>query len=90
MKSLKIKESICLGCGVKLDAATSTDGDFDPQPGSISICAYCGSIAIFKDDMSLRPFTQEEIDELFDELPDDAREQVLSISEFIKHKRHLN
>lgn len=86
MKSSRTKESICPGCGAKLDAATSTDGDYDPKPGSVSICAYCGSIAIFEDDMSLRPLTQEEIDEL----PDDAREQILSISEFIKHKRHLN
>lgn len=32
-----------------------------PEPGNISICAYCGELTIFNDDLSQRPVTEAEI-----------------------------
>lgn len=80
----KIIESICTNCGAKLDAVSATDGsDYAPEPGSLSICAYCGTIAIFEDNMSLRPMTSKEIDEL----SNDVQSEIIRISNLIKRKR---
>jgi hypothetical protein len=44
-----------------MDQATEAlAADASPLPGSISICAYCGEIAVFGEDMHLRPPTHEE------------------------------
>ncbi len=82
---LKTKESVCNGCGAKLDAITSSDGqDYIPEPDSLSICAHCGVISIFENDLSRRSLTSKEIDEL----PNDIRQQVLHMSNFIKQRRY--
>lgn len=39
----------CWSCGAPTDAASSVDLDDDAQPGAgdVSVCMYCGAIAIF-------------------------------------------
>jgi hypothetical protein len=32
-----------------------------PNPGDISLCAYCGCLTIFADDLTQRPPTAEEL-----------------------------
>lgn len=32
-----------------------------PEPGNLSICAYCGELTIFNDDLSQRAVTEAEI-----------------------------
>jgi hypothetical protein len=81
----RTKESVCCGCGSKLDAASTADGsDYTPEPGSLSICAYCGVVSIFEDDMSLKPMTLKEIDDL----PFKIRSEVMKMSNFIKQKNY--
>lgn len=47
-----------------LDAATELEGEGSPTPGAISMCMYCGAIAVFADDLKLRKATRLELDEL--------------------------
>lgn len=56
-----VPESVCLGCGKPNDAATSTTGKAKPKAGSVSVCFYCGHIAIFGDGMRLRELTDKEM-----------------------------
>jgi hypothetical protein len=87
MFSSKTKENICKGCGVTLDAATTADGSENVlESGDLSVCANCGVIAKFDDDLSLQPLTIEEIDEL----QSDIRNQILNISNSIKLRLLLN
>jgi len=55
---------MCPVCSSELDRATeagSVDGDA-PKSGDISVCLYCSSVLIFKDDLGIRLVKQEEID----------------------------
>lgn len=54
----------CFSCGNLLDAAQSVKGGEVPSAGTISVCFYCSSIAIFDEDLSLRGFTEEELQNL--------------------------
>lgn len=60
MKSERIPESKCVRCGEGLTGATGIGTDGQPHPGALSFCAYCGNLAIFGDDMQLRPLTDGE------------------------------
>jgi hypothetical protein len=80
MKKHRIGKSVqlggrpqCLGCGELLDGATGVDNKNRPRPGSISVCIYCGHIAIFADDLSLREPNDEEMHEIA------ANETILAI-----------
>lgn len=53
LKQTRLASSTCPGCGKHLDGATAP-GDEAPSPGSISVCVYCLSVAIFDDDLLLR------------------------------------
>ena len=58
MKTTRIPAHTC-SCGNVNDAAS---GHADmPEPGHISICAECGILTIFADDMTQRPPTAEEL-----------------------------
>lgn len=60
----QIPASTCSSCNSHTDAATCVDGKSLPSPGDVSICLYCGHIAVFSDDMILRPLTSEEMHEV--------------------------
>lgn len=53
-------EQKCPACGYKQDSATSAYGDHKPKGGDLSICLNCGAIAMFNDDLTLRPPNEKE------------------------------
>lgn len=55
----------CLGCGQKVDAATSTEeGEVRPDPGDVTICLRCGHLMAFAEDLTLRELTDAEMHEV--------------------------
>jgi hypothetical protein len=59
-KATRVAPSACTGCGRLHDAVTPAIGQASPEPGSITMCIYCGHIAAFDDDLKLRELTREE------------------------------
>lgn len=59
--------TLCWHCDRMLDAASDLEGQAKPESGSVSLCLYCGAIAIFGDDLVLRRPSRDELDGLFDE-----------------------
>lgn len=58
----------CPTCGETLDAASGlTNADATPKSGDFSLCAYCGTVLRFCDDLSIAEATKEDIDLLDDE-----------------------
>jgi hypothetical protein len=62
-KPSKVPETACLECGHVFNAASAIDvlESIKPTPGDISICVECGHIAVFGDDLYLRPINDEEM-----------------------------
>jgi hypothetical protein len=57
--------TICWHCDRPLDAATPVDGEIGaPESGAVSLCMYCGTVAMFGPDLVLRAPTEAEIDAL--------------------------
>jgi hypothetical protein len=57
----------CPGCGKANDGYTGishTELNMRPDEGSVSICAYCGTVSIFLADWSLRRPTGEELKDI--------------------------
>jgi hypothetical protein len=50
----------CTKCYKDLSVNTALDGDHQPREKDISVCLYCGNVAIFQKDMTLRDMTSEE------------------------------
>ena len=44
----------CPACGCVHDAVTSTNGEYGPRPGDVSICSQCGAINVFDEKLVLR------------------------------------
>ena len=59
----QIPEAECLECGKQMDGATPTGGGRGPQPNDIAICAYCGHLQAYGDEMKFRQLNDEEIRE---------------------------
>lgn len=55
--------TICWHCDRPLDGATGIN-DEKPEPGAISLCLYCGAVAVFGPDLTLLPPTEELLDQL--------------------------
>lgn len=56
----------CLVCESDLSGAFSFgEKAWKLSPGALSICSYCGSIAVFNDDLKLRPMTPDEQERAF-------------------------
>lgn len=64
-------KSKCPGCKRHIDAAAHGE-DFIPKVNDISICAYCQTILVFKEDLTLRAMSDKE----WDSLPPDFKEYV--------------
>lgn len=77
----------CPLCSAPLNAATSsgslgdTEVNAKPRPDDATVCVYCGGWLIFKDDMSLRPMTDEELEEV--------RRQAPALYAFSRARAHL-
>jgi hypothetical protein len=52
----------CLHCGKVVDAGMNVINERRPGPGDYSICAYCGHLMVFAEDLMLREPTNAEID----------------------------
>jgi hypothetical protein len=50
----------CISCGKLNDQATDPLEEVQPKPGDVSICFYCGHIAVFTLDLTLREPNLEE------------------------------
>jgi len=64
--SVRTPEDNCRSCGKSLTGAFAV-GDIDrkmPKAGDVSLCRYCGHIAVFGDDLKLREPNGEEIREI--------------------------
>jgi len=60
MTETRVPESICPSCGAPNDGASHPDGK--PSEGDLSICMYCGHLAIFRADLRLRDPTVAELE----------------------------
>lgn len=56
-RTTKTEETCCPQCGMKISAATSTEGDHKPTPGDLSVCLYCATPLVFTDGLKLRKMT---------------------------------
>lgn len=57
--------TICWHCDQPLDAASNMPGqDHALTPGSVSLCLYCGAVAIFGPELLLYPPSREELEEM--------------------------
>jgi len=60
--------SPCPFCDAPLDRASSPEG-YHPSPGNFTVCLVCTQILIFKQDLSLRGATVEELKKLDEQHP---------------------
>ena len=60
----ELAPNTCPHCGEVQDSAKSATGKRKPSEGNLSLCAYCGSLALFGSDLSLRKPTKEETKEI--------------------------
>lgn len=61
----KVPVSVCVSCGESNDSFTSVKADdARPKSGDISICLYCGHVAIYDDNLTLRELTDDEMYEI--------------------------
>jgi hypothetical protein len=67
-KTTEVPGHRCLNCGEYFGLATEAGDDSGKGPsiGDISVCLYCGHLAIFED-YGLRELTPSEMDEVADE-----------------------
>lgn len=61
----RVTPSVCYRCGAQLDAARSADG-VAPAPGAVSICAYCGTVALFAENCVVREPSLDELRDLLE------------------------
>lgn len=64
----RVPVTLCWHCDRALDAATDYDNaGARPEPGAISLCLYCGAVAVFGPDLALQPPSKALLDELGDD-----------------------
>lgn len=63
MRVSRVPSTPCDHCGKVNDAVTPM-GDYDPDPGSISLCGYCCGILIFDRNLRTRALTSREMEVL--------------------------
>jgi hypothetical protein len=76
--------TLCWHCDHMLDAASPVEGQAVPSEGAVSLCLYCGAVAIFEEDLKLRAPTEEELDEIVKE-----REFRKTFAEFSWHRQYI-
>lgn len=83
---VKVRPSNCLVCNKKLDGAMSPEGARVPKPNDVSVCAYCGNIALYDDSLRLRQPTEEEKQEVIDNLLPHQRVMLTAMQEHFSRK----
>ena len=81
----KIQEDFCPTCGSQLDAATGlNDPEQLPSKGDVSLCAYCGELLEYSDNLVLIKMRPGSLDELNEH----DRKVLMGMSERLKRKPH--
>lgn len=62
-------ERFCPCCGTKVDTSTHHT-ETTPSPGDVAVCLYCSSVSLYKEDLTLREPTREELDTLLTQVPE--------------------
>lgn len=75
-------DNACPVCGARLDAATAVRQDARPDPGDVSVCAYCASVLRFDRELYLYAPAKEEVRDLLAGVPglrqaQDAARQII-------------
>lgn len=81
-------KTTCPTCGYVMDRATLLENynpPEPPEPGDISVCAKCGEITVFEDDLSLRLM---DLDDAL-EMPDNVMQTLIKAQTFIRRNRPL-
>ncbi len=89
MSTATTKQNTCTCCGYVTDRATCFTSDTQPKPGMIAICARCGLIGVYDEDMSIRTLRQEEKVHLMSNHPD-IWNQVMGIHHAVINRNRLN
>ena len=63
LRDTKMPDTACLECGKPVDRGLSLNGQ-RMKPGDLTICLNCSALAVFAEDRSLRPLTDEELVEV--------------------------
>jgi hypothetical protein len=79
-----VPTSPCPYCGTKLDGAFGFENNDVPEPGDASICAYCGGIFIFDQNLELREPQGNE----FNQLAGDRR--ILKVQKLLAEVKREN
>jgi hypothetical protein len=64
-------EQKCPGCGASLNYNETVTGQERPKPGDASVCAACGELLRFTDDLTVAPISPAELAEMRREQPED-------------------
>lgn len=83
-KSLPIQ---CSNCYYVFDRHASILEDDTLTSGGVSICLKCAQICIFKDDLSLRNITAEELNEMKGKWPEDYLKMMTTASSITAKNR---
>lgn len=78
----RMPEAHCPTCDEKLDAVTSIDADGMPERGDISLCAYCGEILEFDDNMQLIVITEE----AWEITPQHTKNEIIKVQQIVRSK----
>jgi hypothetical protein len=56
----RIPVAKCLQCDTKFESVSGIGGDMTPAVGAFTICAECGFVTVFDQNMHLRPVSELE------------------------------
>jgi hypothetical protein len=73
---IKLTDCNCPRCKSPIDAVSSVEKGVTPQPGHLSVCAFCGEMLIFNDDLSVRSMAPEEFAQMEAEAPEVAEKMI--------------
>lgn len=83
MKEHEVEKQKCPTCGEENDRATSLYSDDAPRPGDASVCIRCRNVHVFTSDLTLRPITEKDINDM----PLDALSQIQRLLLQVKAER---
>ncbi len=70
MNQYELGADRCPACGENFGAATNVTSTQPPPPGAFSVCFYCGALLRFRDDLTTRIASPEELAELCEREPE--------------------
>lgn len=61
MTTTRTPSGCCPSCNTMINAASALRADAQPQPGDITVCAYCFEVFQFGPDMKLVPADEDQV-----------------------------